>query len=194
MPNKDDKSESKSGYRGGRSTGYQDRACHTNQNEVKRVCVYCESAEHKSKDWTKVVSVTDRRKFLQDRHLCYSSTRAKHLAEDCKSKSTCALCGRRHYTSLCKRLPNLLLTTPITTGTVVYPVAIMEVQGVKSRTLVNTGAGSSYAFTGLLDHVSAKSMKSDVCNIEMLLGTTRRVDIFYVEIRSTSEDFRLISS
>ena len=57
VSNKDDKHDSKYGYRDGRSTGYRDRAYHAKQNETKRVCVYCESAEHKSKDCTKVVSV-----------------------------------------------------------------------------------------------------------------------------------------
>ena len=85
---KDDKHDSKSGYRGGRSTGYRDRAYHAKQSETKRVCVYCESAEHKSKDCTKVVSRTDRRKFLQEKHLCFNCTGVKHLAADCKSKST----------------------------------------------------------------------------------------------------------
>ena len=192
VSNKDDKHDSKSGYRGGRSTGYRDRAYHAKQSETKRVCVYCESAEHKSKDCTKVVSVTDRRKFLQEKHLCFNCTGAKHLAADCKSKSTCALCDRRHHTSLCNKSPNPLLTTPFTTGTVIYPVVIVEVQGVKCRALVDTGAGSSYASAGLLDYINAKPTKTDVRNIEMLLGTTtRKVDIFHIEIKSTSEDFSL---
>ena len=190
--NKDDKHDSKSGYPGGRSTGYRDRAYHAKQSETKWVCVYCESAEHKSKDCTKVVSVTDRRKFLQEKHLCFNCTGAKHFAADCKSKSTCALCDRRHHTSLCNKSPNRLLTTPFTTGTVIYPVVIVEVQGVKCRALVDTGAGISYASAGLLDYINAKPTKTDVRNIEMLLGTTtRKVDIFHIEIKSTSEDFSL---
>ena len=85
-----------------------------------------------------------------------------------------------------------MLTTPFTTGTVVYPVVIVEVQGVKCRALMDTGAGSWYASAGLLDYIYAKPTKTDVRNIEMLLGTTtRRVDIFHIEIKSTSEDFSL---
>ena len=60
----------------------------------------------------------------------------------------------------------------------------------KCRALVDTGAGSSYASAGLLDYINAKPTKTDVRNIEMLLGTTtRKVDIFHIEIKSTSEDF-----
>ena len=62
----------------------------------------------------------------------------------------------------------------------------------KCRALVDTEAGSSYASAGLLDYINAKPMKTDVRNIEMLLGTTtRKVDIFHIEIKSTSEDFSL---
>ena len=39
VSNKDDKHDSKSGYRGRRSTGYRDRAYHAKQSETKRVCV-----------------------------------------------------------------------------------------------------------------------------------------------------------
>ena len=142
VSNKDDKHDSKSGYRGGRSTGYRERAYHAKQSEIKKVCVYCKSAEQKSMDCTKVVSVTDRRKFLQEKHLCFNCTGAKHLAADCKSKSTCALCDRRHHTSLFKKSPNFLLTTPFTTGTATYPVVIVEEHGVKCRALVHTGQGA----------------------------------------------------
>ena len=104
----------------------------------------------------------------------------------------CALCDRRHHTSLCNKSPNTLLTTLFTTGAVIYPVVIVEVQGVNCRALVDTGAGSSYASAGLLDYINAKLTKTDVRNIEMLLGTTTRiVDIFHIEIKSTNEDFSL---
>ena len=62
----------------------------------------------------------------------------------------------------------------------------------KCRALVDTGVGSSYASAGLLDYINAKPTKTDVRNIEMLLGTTtRKLDIFHIEIKSTSEDFSL---
>ncbi len=71
-------------------------------------------------------------------------------------------------------------------------MVIVEVQGVKCRALVDTGAGSSYASAGLLNHIQAKPTRSDVRNIEMLLGTTtRKVDIFHIEIKSTSGEFSL---
>ena len=52
-----EKNDGKSGYRSGRPRGPWDKAYQTKQNEVKRVCVYCKSEDHKSKDCTKVVSV-----------------------------------------------------------------------------------------------------------------------------------------
>jgi hypothetical protein len=84
------------------------------------------------------------------------------------------------------------LTTPFTNAAVVYPVVIVEVQGVKCRALVDTGAGSSYASAGLLNHIKAEPTKSDIRDIEMLLGTTtRKVDIFHIGIQSVNGDFSL---
>jgi hypothetical protein len=83
-----------------------------------------------------------------------------------------------------------LSTTPFTRAAVVYPVVIVEVHGVECRALVDTGAGSSYASAGLLNHIRAKPTKSDICDIEMLLGTaTRKVDIFHIGIQSVNGDF-----
>ena len=85
-----------------------------------------------------------------------------------------------------------MLTTPFTNAAVVYPVVIVEVQGVKCRALVDTGPGSSYASAGLLNHIKAEPTKSDVRDIEMLLGTTtRKVDIFHIGIQSVNGDFSL---
>jgi hypothetical protein len=67
-----------------------------------------------------------------------------------------------------------LLTAAFTNAAVVYPVVIFEVQGVKCRALVDTGAGSSYASAGLLNHIKAEPTKSDIRDIEMLLGTTTK--------------------
>ncbi|XP_028416198.1 uncharacterized protein LOC114539993 [Dendronephthya gigantea] len=74
----------------------------------------------------------------------------------------------------------------------VYPVVIVEVQEIKCRALVDTGAGSSYASASLLNHIKAKPTSSDIRNIEMLLGTTtRKLDIFQIGIQSVDGDFSL---
>jgi len=115
VPNKDSESrhDLKPAHQSGKHGGSRDRAYHAKQNEVKRTCVYCDSLDYRSKDCDKIVSVGDRRKFLQEKHLCFNCAGSKHLAADCKSKTTCANCGRRHHTSICSKVANPLLRAPI---------------------------------------------------------------------------------
>ena len=70
---------------------------------------------------------------------------------------TCQICNRKHNTSLRQEriAYALLIATGIPTTHVTYPVVIVEVQGIKCRALLDTGAGSSYVFAALLDRVSS---------------------------------------
>ena len=67
---------------------------------------------------------------------------------------------------------------------VTYPVVVVEVEGVKCRALLDTGAGSLYASAALLNRIS----KED--RIEMLLGTsTRDVELVTIEIGDVNGKF-----
>ena len=112
---------------------------------------------------------------------------------DCKGKATRANCNRRHHISIRNKVSNPLLTAPMSNEAVVYPVVIVEMQGMKCRALVDTGAGSSYASAGLLNCIKAEPIKSNVLNIEMLLGTTtRKLDTFHIDIKAVDGDFCLM--
>lgn len=64
---------------------------------------------------------------------------------------TCQICNRKHHTSA---MP-LHCLSPQEFHQFMYPVVIVEVQGIKCRALLDTGAGSSYVFAALLDRVSS---------------------------------------
>ena len=91
----------------------QDRFFNSRQEDWKqRPCVYCGSAEHKSVDCKKVVSVAERKKHLSEKRLCFNCTGTRHGAAECRIKRSCQKCNGRHYTSICdKEQPQLLLTT-----------------------------------------------------------------------------------
>lgn len=58
-------------------------------------------------------------------------------------------------------------------------------EGVLCRTLLNTGAGSSYASAALLDKLPKRSRAKEVSRIETLLGaTTREVELSTIKVRS----------
>ena len=149
-------------------------------------CVYCEDTEHRSIDCTEVAGVDDRRKILYEKRLCFNCTGARHRADECTSKLRCQICNRKHHTSLCQEnnADALLVATGIPTTHVTYPVVIVEVQGIKRRALLDTGAGSSYASAALLDRISKSGKrKREVRKIEMLLGTSsREVELAMIDI------------
>ena len=158
-----------------------------------RGCVYCGKQEHKSVDCKTVVTVDDRKKVLSNKRLCFNCTGSKHRAEDCRSRSLCQICQRRHHTSICNSVSNQLMTaTTMERPTVIYPVVVVEVLGVKCRALLDTGAGSSYASAALLDRLKIRPHQREVRQIEMMMGVvTKPVEIFKVQISSLKGDFLL---
>ena len=129
-------------------------------------CVYCEDDNHRAINCTKVTSVHERQKILSEKKLCFNCTGTRHRADECKSKLRCQICDRKHHTSICHKQENqanpLLVATGIPTGNVTYPVVVVEVEGIKCRALLDTGAGSSYASAALLDRISSIGHKKEV--------------------------------
>lgn len=68
---------------------------------------------------------------------------------------TCQICNRKHHTSA---MP-LHCLSPQEFHQFMYPGVIVEVQGIKCRALLDTGAGRSYVFAALLDRVSSGKWK-----------------------------------
>lgn len=159
-------------------------------------CVYCEDDNHRAINCTKVTSVYERQKILSEKKLCFNCTSTRHHADECKSKLRCQICDRKHHTSICHKQENqanpLLVATGIPTGNVTYPVVVVEVEGIKCRTLSDTGAGSSYASAALLDRISSIEHKKEVRKIEMLLGaSTREVELATIAISDVNRKFSM---
>ncbi|CAC5409012.1 unnamed protein product [Mytilus coruscus] len=55
---------------------------------------------HFSSECTKYTDHNDRMKIVKEDRLCFNCLR-RHRVVDCKSKSNCKKCDRRHHTSLC---------------------------------------------------------------------------------------------
>ena len=63
-------------------------------------CVYCDETTHKTINCDKVITVADRKKQLSMKRLCFNCTGSRHRAADCRSRSSCQKCQRKHHTSL----------------------------------------------------------------------------------------------
>ena len=114
--------------------------------QTKSVSVYCEKPDHRSSDCKTAKAVTERRKILSNKKLCFNCTGAKPRAAEYRSGKTCLKCKNKHHTSICDKLADSKSEPmSVTTETnVKYPVAIIKVNGAERRTLLNTGSGSSY--------------------------------------------------
>ena len=123
-----------------------------------RMSVYCERGDHVSSACTHLTTLDERKKFLAQKGMSFNCTGTKHRAADCNSRSRCQKCGKRHHTSICTQGDQLL--TAAVAGykeRVVYPIVIVNVEGILCRLLLDTGAGSSYASAALLDKIPKRS-------------------------------------
>ena len=61
------------------------------------------------------------------------------------SKTNCQVCHKRHNTSICdnkQKEPGM--TVAANKNTVIHPVFVIKVEGVKCRALLDTGSSSNY--------------------------------------------------
>ena len=136
----------------------RDKSYQTQQKDERgRECIYCEKPDHRSVDCKTVTTLDERKRLLSNKCLCFNCTGSKHRAVDCRSRSLCQICQKRHHTSIFDRLGDQLMrATSLGKSTVIYPVVVIEVQGVKCRALPDTGAGSSYASAAFIDRLKIR--------------------------------------
>ena len=85
--------------------------------------------------------------------------------ETCRSRR-CHNCQRKHHTSICEQTNNESVGRFLTaqdkgTGKVIYAVVLVEVNGIKCRALLDTGAGSSYVSSAILDHLRIRPLREE---------------------------------
>ena len=163
-----------------------------NQHQIE--CVYCKKFDHKSADCQTIKTTSERRKLLSEKKLCFNCTKPKHRAADCRSSKASLICKNKHHTSICDKISSTstepLLT--ITENSVIYPVAIVKINGVKCHALLDTGSGSSYASEGLLDYLKINPTRKETKTIETLTNlTTKKLKIYSVKIQDVNEKYSL---
>ena len=153
------------------------------------VCVYCKKPGHKSSECELVSKTPKRRLIFSKKKLCFNCTGPKHRASDCRSDKMCANCKAKHHTSTCEKTSNVLLTT--NDNRVTYPLVIIDIEGIKCRVLTDTGAGSSYASSTLIDRINKKPTRKQYKRIETIMGSsTKSIPVFSAEIRDSDRQFK----
>lgn len=175
------------------------RVCNTQQKSSasKPSCVYCDVTEHKSFNCTNVFNLAERRSILLWKRLCFDYT-GPHKAENCRSKTACQKFNKKHHTSICDRDQGTQRSEGLLTAhqrdklEVVYPVVLVNVNGIKTRALLDTGAGSSYASAQLINAFLIKTAEIQTKRIEMMLGSmTTKVELYEVNVTSIRGDFSM---
>ena len=73
---------------------------------------------------------------------------------------------------------------------VIYPIALIEVDGIKTRAQLDTGEGNSYASAKLIDALKKRPKEIKTKRIEMMLGsTTAKVEIYPATIKAINGQF-----
>ena len=167
----------------------------TRDQTKPRSCIYCDKTDHKASDCESVKTVEERRKILSSKRLCFNCTGEKHRASDCRSKTNCQICHKRHHTSICdnkQKEPGM--TAAANNNTVIHPVVVIKVEGVKCRALLDTGSSSNYMSSTLLDLIKKNPVRQEQKSIETLLGTSvQNINVHEVEIRDIAEKFSIKS-
>ena len=171
----------------------RDRVFQTNQKRARK-CVYCQAGDHKSSECAKIASPTERREFLGTKRLCFNCT-GPHKSSECKSTATCQHCGKRHHTSICGS-PKEVKTEGVLTAhqpenkEVVYPIILVEIDGIKTHALLDTGAGSSYASNKLINLLNKRPKETLTKRIDMMLGSsTTNVEIYSATLGAVNGSF-----
>ena len=128
-----------------------------------QACIYC--GDKKAKD------VFQRRNILNKKKSCYNCTGKDHRAIDCRIKRIYQHWKRKHHTSICNDRNNekeqetstkssgeqpLFVTKDIQ---VVYPVVVVNLDGIKCRALLDTGAGGSYISSSLANRLKKNPLR-----------------------------------
>ena len=125
----------------------------------------------------------------------FFNCKSPHTAENCRSKMACQKCRKKHHTSICdsdQRSEGLLTAHLCGKTEVVYPVVLVNVNGIKTRALLDTGTGSSYASAKLINALHMKPAETQTKQIEVMRGLmTTNVEIYNVSVTSINDDFKM---
>ena len=163
-------------------------------------CVYC-GEDHRAAECTKIASVADRRQILLNKRLCFNCTLGNHRAIYCPSRSGCQQCHKRHHTSICETptqesnqptpARGVALTTN-QTGEGLFPVIVIEVNGIKCRALIDSGAGSSYVSAKLIELLRVKPTEVQTKTIDMLMTSkVAKLEVYDLQLQAVNYQFSL---
>ncbi|XP_028413930.1 uncharacterized protein LOC114536783 [Dendronephthya gigantea] len=196
-----------------RKDDYRKKLFRASGNEQKLLgCVYCGDLGHKAVSCTNVVNPSDRKQILARKGLCFNCATKFHRASDCASKTSCGHCNKRHHSSICEQYKHerdersgqdhtkegdqspgaKKVMTDGASAEGIFPVVVVKVNGVMTRALIDSGAGSSYASAKLVNALNIKPSEIKSQRIDMLMTSqTKRIEVFDVEVSSLDDSCKI---
>lgn len=123
-------------------------------------CVYCDRPDYRSIHCELVTAPDQHNAIWSKKKLYFNCTGSTHRKADCRSTRTCRNCRKRYHSSICG--DTSATTKPALTAhreedlEVIYPTVLVEINEQKSSCLLDTVAGSSYAFAKLIEALNQK--------------------------------------
>ena len=78
------------------------------------------------------------------------------------------------------------------TSLVTHPALVIEVEGIKCRALIDTGAGSSYASSKPISKINKKPIRKESKRIKTLMqSVVKKAEIYQFEIGDTKQAFKI---
>ena len=171
------------------------------KQEKPRACVYCDDPAHKAVNCTKVTSLPERWQILIRKRLCFNCAAGMHKSVTCPSKASCQHCHLRHHSSLHDsetdvKLPNgknvAMTSSSNDKKEGIFPVVVVDVNGIRCRALIDSGSGSSYVSTKLIQLLGAKPTETQTRTVDMLMASkVTQLEIYDLEFRSVNDQFVL---
>ena len=173
-------------------------------------CVYCGDLAHKAVQCDKITDISERRRILAKKGLCFNCATKPHRAAVCTSKSSCTICNKRHHTSICDQTkdkdndgpgndnkqinkgPAKKLMTDGANGEGIFPIVVVRVNGITCRALIDLGASSSYASAKLINLLNIKPSEIKRQRVDMLMSScSSLMESYDVNISATDESYSM---
>ncbi|KAK5976419.1 hypothetical protein GCK32_017344 [Trichostrongylus colubriformis] len=129
------------------------------QEKSSKPCPYCESLLHTAMDCSAYVIPSQRNDQARNLRLCFNCLFSRHRTRECPSKFTCRSCSRRHHSSLCYLLSELMQSSTRTTSDTFktrktnLPVQMSSQPG-RSKVIPNTSSSAKSRNSHLYSHTA----------------------------------------
>uniref|UniRef100_T1IH57 Uncharacterized protein n=1 Tax=Strigamia maritima TaxID=126957 RepID=T1IH57_STRMM len=126
------------------------------KSEKKVVCPFC-AGDHAANTYTVVVDLEKRVQHVQSNRLCWNYLHTGHPVRTCPVKLSCWICGKRHYTSIC-RITKPKEVPPLAEVKTEGGAVVMVSEEINASLMVSCDSIQLQAFTAIASNEEGESI------------------------------------